>query len=105
MPWGDFVKRTFYTSRVGYDWLPEALAALAGVEPYEVTQVLMASRRLPVAARSGGLPFIAVMGRTWAGRPLVVAVRKIGDFDQQIIGAREMTPGELKRFETWEAGA
>ncbi|WP_241825591.1 hypothetical protein [Micromonospora sp. CB01531] len=58
---------------MGYDWLPEALAALAGVEPYEVAQVLAARRRLPLAASSGGVPFIAVMGRTQAGRPLVVA--------------------------------
>jgi hypothetical protein len=34
---------------------------------------------------------------------LIVAVRKIGDFDQQIIGTREMTPEELARFEAWEA--
>lgn len=91
--------------RVGYDWLPEALAALLGVEPYEVTQVLAARRRLPLAATSGGVRFIAVMGRTHAGRPLVVAVRKVGEFDQQIIGAREMTPAELKRFEAWEMSA
>lgn len=88
---------------MGYDWLPEALTALTGVEPYEVLQVLTATRRLPLAASSGGVPFIAIMGRTRAGRPLVVAVRKVGDFDQQIIGARDLTPAELKRFETWEA--
>ncbi|MEU8265368.1 hypothetical protein AB0C02_32810 [Micromonospora sp. NPDC048999] len=90
---------------MGYDWLPEALAALVGVEPYEVAHVLSARRRVPLAATSGGVPFIAVMGRTQAGRALVVAVRKVGDFDQQIIGAREMTAAELKRFEAWEANA
>ncbi|WP_047891176.1 hypothetical protein [Micromonospora sp. RV43] len=90
---------------MGYDWLPEALAALLGVEPYEVAQVLAARRRLPLAATSGGVRFIAVMGRTQAGRPLVVAVRKVSEFDQQIIGAREMTPAELKRFEAWEMNA
>ncbi|MEN3308931.1 MAG: hypothetical protein V7603_5133 [Micromonosporaceae bacterium] len=89
---------------MGYDWLPEALAALVGVEPYEALQVLTAARRLPLAASSAGVPFVAIMGRTRAGRPLVVAVRKVGDFDQQIIGAREVTATELKRFETWEAG-
>lgn len=88
---------------MGYDWLPEALAALVGVEPYEVTQVLSAPRRLPLAASSGGVPFVAIMGRTLTGRPLIVAVRKVGDFDQQIIGAREMAPKELQRFEAWEA--
>jgi hypothetical protein len=88
---------------VGYEWLPEALAALKDVEPYEVAQVLSARRRLPLAAQSAGVPFVAISGRTNAGRPLIVAVRKIGDFDQQIIGAREMTPQELDRFEAWEA--
>jgi len=72
---------------VGYEWLPWALAHLVDVEPYEVTQVLTAPRRLPLAASSGGVPFIAISGRTRAGRPLIVAVRKLGDFDQQIIGA------------------
>jgi len=51
------------------------------------------------------VPLVAIMGRTQAGRPLVVGVRKVGDFDQQIIGARELTAMELKRFEAWEAGA
>lgn len=64
--------------------------------------MLSAPRRLPLAASSGGVPFVAIMGRTSAGRPLIVAVRKIGDFDQQIVGAREMTPKELQRFEAWE---
>jgi hypothetical protein len=88
---------------MGYDWRPEALAALKDVEPYEVLQVLTAPRRLPLAASSAGVPFIAISGRTRAGRALVVAVRKVGAFDQQIIGAREMTPAELARFEAWEA--
>lgn len=88
---------------MGYDWLPESLAALIDIEPDEVVQVLSAQRRLPLAARSAGVAFIAVCGRTDAGRPLIVAVRRVGDFDQQIIGAREMTDGELERFEAWEA--
>ena len=88
---------------MGYDWLPEALAALKDVEPYEALQVLTVAKRLPLAASSAGVPFIAILGRTEAGRALIVAIRKIGDFDQQIIGAREMTPEELARFEAWEA--
>jgi hypothetical protein len=88
---------------VGYDWLPQALDALTDVEPYEVVQMLSGARRLPLAASSAGAPFIAIFGRTKAGRPLVVAVRKVGEFEQQIVGAREMTGGELKRFEEWEA--
>jgi hypothetical protein len=88
---------------VGYEWLTEALAALRDVAPYEVTQVLSAERRLPLAAESAGVRFLAISGRTGAGRPLVVAVRLIGGYDQQIIGARVMTPDELARFEAWEA--
>jgi hypothetical protein len=34
---------------------------------------------------------------------LIVGVRRIGDFDHQIIGAREMTAQELAAFEKWEA--
>jgi hypothetical protein len=90
---------------VGYEWLPWALAALTGIEHDEVMQVLAGTRRLPSAATSGVVPFVAISGRTLAGRPLIVAVRRIGDFDQQIIGAREMTPVELATFEKWEATA
>ena len=90
---------------MGYDWLAWALTTLTGIEPAEVVEVLMAPRRLPTAATSGGVPFVAISGRTAAGRPLIVAVRRIRDFDQQIIGAREMTPAELATFEKWEATA
>jgi hypothetical protein len=34
---------------------------------------------------------------------LVVALRRIGGFDQEIVGARELTTQELARFEQWEA--
>jgi hypothetical protein len=88
---------------VGYEWLLAALAALDGIEPYEVMQVLSADRRLPLAGLSGGVRVVVISARTRAGRPLVVAVRKSGAFDQIIIGAREMTPDELARFERWEA--
>ena len=88
---------------MGYEWLPWALAALTGIEQYEVLQVLSARRRLPSAASSNGVPFVVISGRTLHGRPLIVAVRRIGDFDQQIIGAREMTAAELEMFEKWEA--
>lgn len=87
---------------MGYEWLAEAVAALRGVEPYEAAQVLAAPQRLPVAAESAGVRFLTISARTSAGRPLIVAVRLLGGHDQQIIGAREMTPQELKRFEAWE---
>ncbi|GGK76876.1 hypothetical protein GCM10012284_08550 [Mangrovihabitans endophyticus] len=89
--------------RVGYEWLAEAVAALRGVEPYEVLQALSAARRMPLVAESAGVRFLTISGRTQAGRPLIVAVRLLGGMDQQIIGAREMTPRELARFEAWEA--
>ncbi|WP_189077652.1 hypothetical protein [Mangrovihabitans endophyticus] len=88
---------------MGYEWLAEAVAALRGVEPYEVLQALSAARRMPLVAESAGVRFLTISGRTQAGRPLIVAVRLLGGMDQQIIGAREMTPRELARFEAWEA--
>ncbi|WP_328476452.1 hypothetical protein OHA21_21910 [Actinoplanes sp. NBC_00393] len=88
---------------MGYEWLTAALAALRDVEPYEAFEVLSAGRRLPLAAESAGVHFLTISGRTRAGRPLVVAVRLLGGHQQQIIGAREMTPDELARFEKWEA--
>ena len=88
---------------MGYEWLTEALAALRDLESSEVLQVLSADRRMPLAAESAGVRFLTISGRTQHGRPLVVAVRLLGGLDQQIIGAREMTPQELKRFEEWEA--
>ncbi|GGK28172.1 hypothetical protein GCM10010124_21000 [Pilimelia terevasa] len=90
---------------MGYDWLPAALESLRGVQPHEVTQVLAAPRRMPVAAISGGVRIITVAGRTLTGRALIVAVRRIDDFDQLILGARELTPAETARFEQWEATA
>jgi hypothetical protein len=86
-----------------YVWLPVALAMLRGIEPYEVMQVLYAKRRLPVPGRSGDVPIIAICGRTNAGRPLAVAVRRTGRLNQEIVGARDLNPDELARFEHWEA--
>lgn len=88
---------------MGYEWLSAALAALRDVETWEVTQVLSARARLPRAAESAGVRFLTISGRTESGRPLIVAVRLLGGHQQQIIGAREMTPDELARFEAWEA--
>ncbi|MFB9364137.1 hypothetical protein [Actinoplanes nipponensis] len=56
------------------------------------------SRRSTIVVR-----FLTVSGRTASGRPLIVAVRLLAGLEQQIIGAREMTPPELARFEAWEA--
>jgi hypothetical protein len=89
---------------VPYRWLAEALALLAGVEPYEVLQVLSADQRMPVPATAQGIRILTISGRTRTGRPLIVAVRTVGPFDHLIIGAREMTPAERARFEKWEEG-
>lgn len=76
---------------------------MLGIEPHEVMQVLASPRKLPLPARSGPIPLVAILGRTMAGRPLLVVLRKSGPLDQDIIGARDMTPVELGKFEQWEA--
>ena len=88
---------------MGYDWWPPGLDLLTGVEPHEVCQVLAAGRKLALDATAHGLRVIAICGRTAAGRPLAVLVRTVGDLDQQILSARDMTPNELALFHTWEA--
>jgi hypothetical protein len=63
------------------------LAALRGVEPFEVLQALGAVRRLPVPAVGSGPKVLGVFARTNAGRPLVVTVRRGDGFDWWILGA------------------
>jgi len=46
---------------------------------------------------------LTVWARTRPGRPLIVAVRQVGDWDWLIIGARDMHPTETAEFERWEA--
>jgi hypothetical protein len=88
---------------VPYEWDDWALAALAGVEPYEVQQLLDAKRRWPRRATSAtGVPVLTVWGRTAAGRPLIVAVYHVAGITWKIIGARAMTDGELIEFSRWE---
>ena len=70
---------------VPYRWLPQALALLVGIEAYEVLQVLSASRRIPVPAVAGGVPVLTIWGRTDKGRPLIVAVRMVDQFDQGMV--------------------
>jgi hypothetical protein len=80
------------------------MQALAGIEPYEVRQVLEAKRRWPRpgADHSTGLQVLTVWGMTLAGRPLIVAVRHVGGFAWKIVGARDMTQDDLAEFERWE---
>jgi hypothetical protein len=90
---------------MGYEWLDQALEKLRGIDPYEVVQVLGSSRRWPRTAMSSttGIGVLTIWARTEAGRPLMVAVRRTDEWDWQIVGARELRPGELVDFEQWEA--
>ena len=86
-----------------YEWDDWALAALVGIEPYEVWQALEAKRRWPRRASSaGGVAVLTVWGRTVAGRPLIVAAYLVTGLTWKIIGAREMTDKELIEFSRWE---
>jgi hypothetical protein len=88
---------------VPFEWDDWALAALVGIEPYEVWQALGARRRWPRRATSAtGVAVLTVWGRTAAGRPLVVAVYDMTGFTWKIIGARDMTDKELTEFSEWE---
>lgn len=93
---------------MGYLWLTITLARLEGIEPYEVLQVLGGSRRYPVPGQSpDGVRILTVWGRTRAGRPLVVALRKVPDSERDwwILGARDMSASELALLERWETMA
>ena len=86
-----------------YEWDDWALAALAGVDPHEVRQVLEGARRWPRRAVSADrVPVLTVWGRTATGRPLIVAVYHVAGVTWKIIGARGMTDGELIEFGRWE---
>ncbi|WP_127507016.1 hypothetical protein [Actinoplanes solisilvae] len=86
-----------------YEWEDWALAALLGIEPYEVRHVLGARRRWPrQAVSANGVPVLTVWSRTAAGRPLIVAVYHTAGLTWKIIGARDMTDEELIEFGRWE---
>ena len=79
------------------------MRGLAGIEPHEVRQALEAKRRWPLpAADSTGTSVLTIWGRTLAGRALVVAVYHVSRFTWKIVGARDMTDGELAEFVQWE---
>jgi hypothetical protein len=92
-------------SDVGFEWPEWALAGLQGIEPGEVLQVLNADRRWPRTAVSDtGMQVLTVWGRTRTGRPLLVAVRQVSQWDWQILGARDLHPEEAEELTTWEEG-
>lgn len=100
--------RMHYTTVVGYFWLEITLAALRGLEPYEVLQALGNSRRYPVPGRSEqGIRVLTIWARTSAGRPLLVALRRVPDSqrDWWIVGAPDLDESELALFEQWERKA
>jgi hypothetical protein len=90
---------------VGYEWPEWALAALRDLEAYEVVQALNANRRWPRWATGGpgAVRVLTIWARTERGRPLIVAVYQLSDWDWRIIGARVMQPTEVGEFEQWEA--
>jgi hypothetical protein len=55
-----YVYGTYTLKRVPYYWLAATLAALHGIEPYEVLQALAAERRLPAPARSADLQLLGI---------------------------------------------
>ncbi len=89
---------------MGYEWLPEVLAILRGVEPYEVMQALRAKHRWPrPVIGPDGVFLLTIWARTAAGRRLIVVTRPAGKFDSWIVGAREMNPAEAGEYDRWEA--
>lgn len=90
---------------MGYEWLPTVLAALRGIEPYEVMQALLAQRRWPRPAVGGHrIPVLAIWARTRAGRYLIVILRPTEvSHDWLIIGATEMTADQAAEYDRWEA--
>jgi hypothetical protein len=87
----------------GYGWPGWALDALRGIEPHEVVQALGARRRWPRKARGrDGTEVLTVWARTISGRPLIVAVRQVGEPEWPIVGAREMRVRERSEFVRWE---
>jgi hypothetical protein len=60
----------YYNLGVDYEWVSLLLAMLRGIEPYEVRQVLEDKRPrwLRRAVGAGGIPVLAIWGRTRGGR-------------------------------------
>jgi hypothetical protein len=89
---------------VGYDWPEWALDRLRGIDPWEVVQALTGKRpRWPRRGRDGtGASILTIWGRTTAGRPLVVGVYQVSEWQWHIASARDMTAGERATFEKWE---
>jgi hypothetical protein len=93
-----------YRHHVPYRWLPVAfgICVAAGVEPYEVLQVLTSGRRYVVpAVNDVGIVFRTIWGLTREGRGLIVVTKQRDGFDSEIVGARPMTEAEREVYERW----
>jgi hypothetical protein len=79
------------------------MRGLAGIEEYEVRQVLEYRHRWPRPIKDHpGMRVLTLWGRTLAGRALVVAVYHHHGFVWKIIGARDLTSGEHAELRKWE---
>ena len=83
------------------DWSP--FPVLDGVLEHEVIQALQ-GRRWPRPVQTDMGLAIGILGETNIGRVVFVVLRKTGQFDQQIVAAREATAGERAEFLAWKAG-
>lgn len=91
-----------YSLGMGYEWLIWS-AGLAGLAHAEVIEALENPKRWPRASRTlDDLLVVQVWSRTDAGLPVIVALRLLGGFDQQILGARPMDENEIAVYEEWE---
>ena len=90
---------------MAFEWLHDAYRQLRGLQPAEVHEALTSHRRWPRKAKDDviGLEVLTIWARTSAGRPLVIAVRRLSDWDWQCLGARDMQSSEFQQFEAWEA--
>ncbi|QIS24763.1 hypothetical protein F6W96_40000 [Nocardia terpenica] len=77
----------------------------AGVETWEVMEVLYSPRRWPRSATTpDGTQALTVWGRTDDGRALIVVLRRLrADSRWQILMAAPMRPHQLAEFTAWEA--
>lgn len=90
-----------------YEWWTGArrLLEAAGVETWEVMEVLYSPRRWPRPATSPeGLSALTVWGRTDDDRALIVVLRWLRAANRwQILFAAPMSQAQLAEFAEWEA--
>lgn len=90
---------------MGYEWLPTLLAALAGIEPYEVRQVVEEGPSVATSGHQRTWPRViaGVWGTTRAARHLIVVIRPTtNSLDWLIVGATEMNADQVAEFQRWE---